>query len=241
MYRDFDFRLPNIKQGTLRSALKGVSKQRNHNPQLIPTESPEWLIAQRIKPGQKLSNVRGGDNAIATWDIPEVFGRVSETQRCILETIGRHRRHKRYGSITNGNPLPEDEIMRLTRIGSVRSDLEVLEGLGYVKHLEGGWDLKGALFCSGLFKRPAWDSPAPTVLTNFHNPRYFVHPTRNRPFSVRECARLQGFDDNFNFLGESYGVSIVDKYRLVGNAVPPPLARALAIQVGQTLDRKATK
>ena len=87
--------------------------------------------------------------------------------------------------------------------------------LNYIKAKEDGYDLKGAMFCSGLFKRPKWDEPSPTVLTNFHNPRYFLHPSEYRPFTLRECARLQGFDDTFLFHGDGSIYSLEDGYRLV--------------------------
>jgi DNA (cytosine-5)-methyltransferase 1 len=73
-----------------------------------------------------------------------------------------------------------------------------------------------------------WDEPAPTVLTNFYNPRYFLHPLEDRPFSLRECARLQGFPDTFIFSGQGTRVDLISGYRLVGNAVPPLLSRKFA-------------
>jgi DNA (cytosine-5)-methyltransferase 1 len=91
------------------------------------------------------------------------------------------------------------------------------------------------MFCSGLFKRPLWDSPSPTVLTNFHNPRYFVHPSRDTPFSLRECARLQGFPDDFVFCESENVKELESGYRLVGNAVAPPLARMFANSVKKML------
>lgn len=75
--REIEFSFRQVAPRTLRSALSGASRHSNHRPQRLPICSREWLIAQRIKPGQKLSNVRGGQNAVATWDIPEVFGCVS--------------------------------------------------------------------------------------------------------------------------------------------------------------------
>jgi len=48
-------------------------------------------------------------------------------------------------------------------------------------------------------------------------------PRRYRRFSWQECAALQGFPDGYVFVG---GLST--KYRLIGNAVPPPLAEAVA-------------
>jgi DNA (cytosine-5)-methyltransferase 1 len=51
----------------------------------------------------------------------------------------------------------------------------------------------------------------------------FVHPTEDRPLTVRECARLQTFPDDFVFLG-----SRRDRAQQIGNAVPPDLAAAIA-------------
>ena len=82
---------------------------------------------------------------------------------------------------------------------SVKARINKLVKMGYLQEKNNGYDLKGAMFCSGLFKRPSWDSPSPTVLTIHHNPRYFIHPERDTPFSLRECARLQGFSDEFIF------------------------------------------
>jgi DNA (cytosine-5)-methyltransferase 1 len=51
-----------------------------------------------------------------------------------------------------------------------------------------------------------------------------VHPTQNRTITVREAARLQGFPDTFVFVGKH----LSKQYEQVGNAVPPPLAAAIA-------------
>jgi DNA (cytosine-5)-methyltransferase 1 len=190
-------------------------------------------IIKAIGPGQKLCNVRHGPESVRTWDIPQAFGQVSSDERRILEVIARNRRHKQYGSIPNGNPLPIDVIEQLTGLRNTEPTLNDLCHRGFAKKKNGGFDLLGALFCSGLFKRPDWNAPSPTVLTNFGNPRYFLHPVEDRPFSLREAARLQGFPDDFGFL--SSGISLPDGYRLVGNAVPPPLANALAASIAENL------
>lgn len=191
------------------------------------------LIFTRIKQGQKLCNVRHANTSVYTWNISEVFGAVSQREILILETISKHRRHKKYGEIPNGNPLLVEEIECLSGLDDISGDIRSLLNKGYLKDVAGKYDLKGAMFCSGIFKRPKWDEPAPTVLTNFYSPRYFLHPLRNHPFSLRECARLQGFADTFRFLSPT--VELQDGYRLVGNAVPPPLSRLFASSVRDLL------
>ncbi|WP_346656571.1 DNA cytosine methyltransferase [Bradyrhizobium sp. IC4061] len=54
---------------------------------------------------------------------------------------------------------------------------------------------------------------------------------QQRLISVREAARIQSFPDSHTFFG-----SQVDQYRLCGNAVPPLMAKAVAIEVQKVLD-----
>ena len=197
------------------------------------------LVFKAIGPGQKLCNVRHSPTSVYTWQIPEVFGTVSERQREILETLARNRRHKRYGSIPNGNPLSVLDISILLDAKISECDIEQLVEMGYLKQIDEKYDLKGAMFCSGLFKRPLWDEPSPTVLTNFHNPRYFLHPSEDRPFTLRECARLQGFPDSFRFTDA--GINLEDGYRLVGNAVPPTISRVFAKAIHTYLKSNLTE
>ena len=194
--------------------------------EIEPVNKRDQAVARKIGAGQKLCNVRFSETSVYTWDIPEVFGPIDESEKIILETIARNRRKKIYGNIPNGNPLPVEEIERLSGLLEIGATLSDLLSKGYVKEIDGKYDLKGAMFCSGLYKRPKWHEPSPTVLTNFHNARYFLHPLQDRPFSVRECARLQSFPDWFSFTGPTK-----EKYRQIGNAVPPLMADSLALSV----------
>ena len=51
-----------------------------------------------------------------------------------------------------------------------------------------------------------------------------THPVENRRYSVRECARIQSFPDNFHFTN----IPLQSRYKVIGNAVPPVLAWVLA-------------
>jgi DNA (cytosine-5)-methyltransferase 1 len=54
-------------------------------------------------------------------------------------------------------------------------------------------------------------------------PREFIHPSQDRPLSLRECARIQSFPDTFNFFGSFQSVALQ-----IGNAFPPLAARRFA-------------
>lgn len=74
-----------------------------------------------------------------------------------------------------------------------------------------------------VYGRMFWDKPSPTITTKFHsisNGR-FGHPEQNRAISLREGATLQSFDKSYKFYSES--IAIVA--RMIGNAVPPELAK----------------
>lgn len=77
------------------------------------------------------------------------------------------------------------------------------------------------------WRRIAPDRPAPTVVSRpTHRATPLCHPTELRPLTVRECARLQGFPDNWVFCG-----SPSQQYLQVGNATPVALAEALGRQL----------
>ena len=83
----------------------------------------------------------------------------------------------------------------------------------------------------------SWDRPAPTITTQFYgfgNGR-FGHPEQDRALTLREGAILQSFPADFKFLEPGSRLSFREVGRLIGNAVPPELARS----VGQAITSHA--
>ncbi|GHT93824.1 cytosine-specific methyltransferase [Betaproteobacteria bacterium] len=90
---------------------------------------------------------------------------------------------------------------------------------------------------SGVYGRMEWDKPAPTMTTQcygFGNGR-FGHPEQDRAISLREAAILQSFPRNYAFIPKGGGVSLKVLGRLIGNAVPVDLGRAIARSIDQHL------
>jgi DNA (cytosine-5)-methyltransferase 1 len=99
-------------------------------------------------------------------------------------------------------------------------------------------------------RRKSWDEPSYTIPAKWrHAP---LHPDSSkmrkigvdqcefeddqpdfRRLSVRECARIQTFPDNFIFYYDHVGRG----YRMVGNAVPVKLAEAVAIQIREDIQQ----
>ncbi len=93
------------------------------------------------------------------------------------------------------------------------------------------YQLKGGY--PNIYGRLHLNKPADTITGNcgcVSAPGRFIHPTQNRAISIREAARLQSFPDNYRFCG-----SMRDKYKQVGNAVPPLMAYAVAKSINRLL------
>jgi DNA (cytosine-5)-methyltransferase 1 len=76
------------------------------------------------------------------------------------------------------------------------------------------------------FGRLWWDKPSSTITTKFFsisNGR-FAHPEEDRALSIREGAVLQSFPRDYIFKGSS----IANIAKMIGNAVPPVYAEAIA-------------
>ncbi|MGA2256903.1 MAG: DNA cytosine methyltransferase [Thermoguttaceae bacterium] len=92
-----------------------------------------------------------------------------------------------------------------------------------------------------VYGRMAWDEPSPTITTQFFgfgNGR-FGHPRQNRAISLREGAILQSFPRDYKFVAEGDPIYINTIGRLIGNAVPVKLGKAIGksiIRHVQTLE-----
>lgn len=93
------------------------------------------------------------------------------------------------------------------------------EAMGKAYELSGGK--------TGFLRRLKFDEPAPTLVTSPTMPATLLcHPTRLRPLSVEEYARIQQFPEHWIFQGK-----IETIYKQIGNAVPVGLGFAIGQQV----------
>ncbi len=74
-----------------------------------------------------------------------------------------------------------------------------------------------------------WDKPSVTIRTEFFKPEKgrYLHPVEHRPITHAEAALIQGFPEWFVWCGTKASIA-----RQIGNAVPVPLARAIAEHIG---------
>jgi DNA (cytosine-5)-methyltransferase 1 len=80
-----------------------------------------------------------------------------------------------------------------------------------------------------IYGRMWWDRPAPTMTTlcnGIGNGR-FGHPEQDRAITLREAALLQTFPRHYEFWPRDKKLNGKAVARMIGNAVPPQLARVL--------------
>lgn len=78
------------------------------------------------------------------------------------------------------------------------------------------------------------DEPSTTIISHLdRDGNRFIHydPKQSRDITPREAARIQSFDDDFDFIGTQ-----TDTYIMIGNAVPPLLAKCVGLAVAELLD-----
>lgn len=79
------------------------------------------------------------------------------------------------------------------------------------------------------------DLPSTTIIAHLYKDgNRFIHydSRQSRSITVREAARLQSFDDDFDFVG-SQG----NAYQMIGNAVPPQLAKRVALALSDLIEK----
>ncbi len=77
---------------------------------------------------------------------------------------------------------------------------------------------------TGFYRRLNFRRPSPTLVTDPTMPATdLCHPTLDRPLSVEEYSRIQGFPDHWTICGP-----INEQYKQIGNAVPIKLGEAIA-------------
>lgn len=85
---------------------------------------------------------------------------------------------------------------------------------------------------SSCYSRLDANEPSVTITVNFVHPasNRCIHPVLDRALTPREGARIQSFDDDFEFFGSRSQIT-----KQIGNAVPPLLGKAIADNLAEIL------
>ena len=80
-----------------------------------------------------------------------------------------------------------------------------------------------------------WNKPSNTIVAHLYKDGLlFIHPDSKqaRTITVREAALLQSFPPDFDFIG-----SMGANYKMIGNAVPPNMAKSIADGISEIFNR----
>jgi DNA (cytosine-5)-methyltransferase 1 len=154
-----------------------------------------------------------------TRTVREAIGRLKEPgkRKDALHNIPEKKRSKRVIELIRD--IPKD--------GGSRGDLPRDRQLDCHKRSSGFKDIYG---------RMAWDAVAPTITGGCFNPSKgrFLHPTKDRPITMREAALLQGFPPRYRFKIKAGKEAIA---LMIGNALPPEFIRRHADAIRKSIPR----
>lgn len=83
------------------------------------------------------------------------------------------------------------------------------------------------------YRNLEWDKPSPTIVAHLYKDGLmFIHPDEKqaRSITIKEAALLQSFPDDYEFVGSNG-----DCYKMIGNAVPPMMAKNIALGILKSL------
>ena len=160
--------------------------------------------------------------ADAFGDLPEIENGCEEDPLLYRRGPGRPSRYAelmRAGS----NGMLTDHICRKYNDQDVEAFGIMREGMKYYELPKRFKRYREDIF-PDKYKKLLWRQASWTVTAHLGKDCYtHIHPREPRTISVREAARLQSFPDDFRFFG-----NMGDRFRQIGNAVPPFMAWGIA-------------
>ena len=143
-----------------------------------------------------------------------------------------------YSIVINGDKLQHFLFNHRSKYNNYR-DIEIYErlGPGETSDAESIQDImpyrrRSSIFRDKFYKLRACE-PAKTITAHmYYDCHMYIHPTQARGLTPREAARVQGFPDDYLFLGYPN-----EWYRQIGNAVSPLVANHLGYALAETVHR----
>lgn len=196
-----DYGIPQIRK---RVFFVGVRKGAVDFKYPIPTHSEDAYISCE----EAISDLPSLEDGI--WDV---------VQKYASEPMTEYQKLMRGSSIEIHNHIGSKHIEKTVKLISM-----IPAGKNHKCLPE---ELKKGIKYNDALTRFYQDKPSHTITTGH---RTHFHYKYNRIPTVRECARLQSFPDDFVFYGNKS-----QQYRQVGNAVPPILGKHIALKIKEYL------
>ena len=167
----------------------------------------------------------------------QLIGETHKKPKTVLQAIG-HLKPIRAGEASPKDKLHASSKLSAKNLKRIRASKPGGTWRDWPKHLVADCHrAETGKTYPGVYGRMEWQKPAPTMTTQcygFGNGR-FGHPEQDRAISLREAAILQSFPRDYAFIPVDGEVSFKLLGRLIGNAVPVDLGRAIAQSISNHL------
>lgn len=213
-----------VPQHRERLIILGIRKGITQNPQEIlhdfyTKKLPKYKVEKKKTVGEAIGDL---PPAYPLIDNPSPSGRISYSKPECETTWHAARKHS----------LRDIEIYKLLAhdIESGRNEYKNSKALSDLYEARVG--AKSPIHRYHVLQK---DEPSTTIISHLdRDGNRFIHydSKQSRCITPREAARIQSFDDDFDFIGTQ-----TDAYIMIGNAVPPVLAKCVALAVAEVLEK----
>ena len=213
-----------VPQNRERIIILGMRQEIVKDPQTVLYEFytsilPKYKVFQKKSVGDAIGDLPA---LYPIMNTPLLSGRISYTKAECYTTWHIARRHS----------LRDIEIYKMLAEDIESGKFEYTDSKVLSSLYEERVGAKSAIHRYHVLRK---DEPSTTIISHLdRDGNRFIHydSKQGRCITPREAARLQSFDDDFDFLG-----SQTDTYIMIGNAVPPVLAKCIALAVAEVLEK----
>nr|P25263.2 RecName: Full=Type II methyltransferase M.HgiCI; Short=M.HgiCI; AltName: Full=Cytosine-specific methyltransferase HgiCI; AltName: Full=Modification methylase HgiCI [Herpetosiphon aurantiacus]CAA38933.1 methyltransferase [Herpetosiphon aurantiacus] len=179
--------------------------------------------------GKRLIDYRNG-NSIHSWELG-IKGECTSDEIQFMNALIANRRKKHFGAHQDGKKLTIEQIKTFFEHDDLDSIMQSLITKGYLQEVNGRFNPVAGNMSFEVFKFLDPDSVSITLVSSDAHKIGVVHQNRIRRITPRECARLQGFPDSFQFHPKD---SLA--YRQFGNSVSVPVVKAVILDLFKSAD-----
>ena len=180
--------------------------------------------------GVRLMDYRNG-NSLHSWELG-MRGECTENEIRLMDAIVANRRKKKFGTHQDGKKLTKEQISTFWQENNLDELLDSLVEKRYLSNREGKYNPMAGNYSFEVFKFLDPDGISVTLTASDCNRLGIVQNKIPRRITPRECARLQGFPDDFKFSDDDK-----ESYKQIGNSVSVPVVEMVWENFLQSLNK----
>jgi DNA (cytosine-5)-methyltransferase 1 len=184
--------------------------------------------------GYRMIDHRNG-KSLHSWELG-IKGKCSQEEMDFMNALVANRRKKHFGAHQDGKKLTLEQIKTFFDHPKLSQIIGNLIEKGYLKEVDGKYNPVSGNMSFEVFKFLDPQSISITLVTSDAHKLGVAHNGRVRHITPRECARLQGFPDNFRCHPDD-----VHAYRQFGNSVSVPVVKAVILDLFRTSGESLTE